>query len=422
MNPKSCVSLETPDNEDGSDERLFKRGDIVSVKLIENIREAMRSAKVPTAFLEYLRGTAELRLVDDDLDYLIKYNCNQQVQVLALTLRKATEDEKENHNKVKILVKNIRIGSSVFLDVGPPSYVKSVLQGFSVPGDVVRALMTPSILVGYERGGKAVIEYDNGLKYRVKKKYLTVPEKFNMQSTGSGPSLEIIKSLEENIKTTVARKDTHASESVVKIISMSFDGSPFIDFRVYSNQTSIEDISENMIDLNLEVKPGFDNWFYVSGLPFFEREIKISIFFNDEPYSHNFTEFEKSQTLNDHKKFAQTKKKQHSMTERGGYSTARKRKITQPVCDELQSHGVEIDRSQFEDVQVRDPSVITLRGYKYLRLSENVYLPLCLGVPNGELFSSGKGSGGENTPGPSTMINLNVSESKINKIKFTGGN
>lgn len=180
MNSDSVCSQQLPVPALYEPNRVFRRGDIVKIRMVENIRALMRLIEIPSDFLEYLRCPAKVTLLDDDFDYLITYNGKQNVNVHASTVQSVTAEEKTHHDKVKSMVKEIKVGSSVVLDVGPPTFVNAVLRDSGIDHEIITALTAPCLLKGYDSRGKAVIEYTNGKRYTINSKYLTVPDKFNM--------------------------------------------------------------------------------------------------------------------------------------------------------------------------------------------------------------------------------------------------
>lgn len=181
INSNSVTRLESSmTTEDTADDGIFRRGDVVKVKTTDHIRPLMRTLEIPSDFLEYLRLPAKIVMIDDDLDYMITFNGQQNVQALAPNLSAASSEERERYNEIKCMTKEIAVGASVVLDVGPLNYVTAVLRDSSIDPDVINVLTARSTLIGFNNGGKAVIETENGKRFRVGRKYLTVPDKFNM--------------------------------------------------------------------------------------------------------------------------------------------------------------------------------------------------------------------------------------------------
>lgn len=154
----------------------FMPGDKVKLKSEGNIRKMLDAKGIPLEFLEQLSATAVVEGIDDDLDAAIRYNCNQNIVVNTGALRHATAIEAAEFDKTQEAVKNLKIGDQVKLDVGQPRYVAAVLQDCQAKNEVLSALTKPARLVGYLKGKLAVIEYSDGSRYQIKKKYLTVSD------------------------------------------------------------------------------------------------------------------------------------------------------------------------------------------------------------------------------------------------------
>lgn len=292
ISKESVYSLEEPVKEIPQDDCEFSAGNIVKIKLTNNMRQLLQAKNVPMIFLDYLRSTAQVKLIDDDFDYLIKFNCDQNVSVFAPTIRMATKEEREHHLQVKDDVKRIKIGSKVVLDVGPPNFVKAVLKNSNASADVVFAMTHPSTVVGFADDNRAVIKYECGRRYKLKKKFLTVPEKFNMQGKTDGMNFDTAKEIQEAVASCVQMlrdgEDLEENdENPVRILTMSFDSTPTMDLRVYSIDATVAKISELLLTMygwSVQTSVAEESVVWVSKLSSFDREIKITLFFNQDPY------------------------------------------------------------------------------------------------------------------------------------------
>lgn len=181
IHPLSLLPQSTPIHIPDDIGSVCRRGDIVKVNMLKSTQTLMRILKSPTEFEKYLSIPAKVVMIDDNFDYLIRYHKKQMTAVLGSTVRRATADEKHHYYRIKSTENEIKIGSSVCMDVGPPSYVNAVLQNAGFDDDIVIALTTRSILLGFDASdGKAVIECETGKKYKIKKEHLTIPDKFSM--------------------------------------------------------------------------------------------------------------------------------------------------------------------------------------------------------------------------------------------------
>lgn len=152
----------------------FMPGDKVKLKTEGNIRKILDADGIPLEFLEQLSATAVIEGIDDDLDALIRYNCNQKIVVDTGALIHASALEGAEFEETQEALKDLKIGDQVKLDVGHPRYVAAVLEECRAENEIVSALTNSARLVGFLEGKLAVIEYSDGSRYQIKKKYLTI--------------------------------------------------------------------------------------------------------------------------------------------------------------------------------------------------------------------------------------------------------
>lgn len=172
----------------------FKPDDIVMMKIPENAGAILGKKDIPGIFLEYLKCAAVVHVVDDDFDAVVQFNCNQRIGIDSSSLRRANLMEARNHANIQKKVKSLKRGDRVYLDVGPQKLATHILTEDNTEAFVIQALTKPSTLLGYSDLAHAVIQYDDGRKFRINKKYLTIPEKFSIvdpKNAAMGRTLDV---------------------------------------------------------------------------------------------------------------------------------------------------------------------------------------------------------------------------------------
>lgn len=287
----SVSKLQDSNVEDDETGTEFKPGDIVKIKIPENIRSILRKQNVPIQFLEYLRSTAKVRMVDDNMEYLIRFCANNYVNASMKSVISALTEEREHHERIRSMERNVLVGSRVCLDCGPPGLVKEVLKEAHTNADIVTAMTTSSTLVGFADDNRAVIELENGKRYKIKKKFLTAPEKFNVANAIDGLNIDTCNELQKTVKSCVERLCGDAddvSEPVeVKILSVSIATIPYVDLRVIPATISCAKLRERLsrdYGWKIQSMGHCDALFYVSGLKSSDQEIKVSLYYTAEPH------------------------------------------------------------------------------------------------------------------------------------------
>lgn len=294
------VKKDDPGSYDKADDDVqHYPGDIVKVKIGENIGTVFACNKLPSIFFQYMRYPAYVKYVDGEYDPVIKFSgdqSNQGINVHASTLNKATKEETEKHSRIQAQVNNLRAKQQVYIDAGPPNYVRHILSEEKASTEVIEAMTNPSMLVGFTDYKHAVIKYKNGKMYEINRKYLTVPEKYDVTEDNQIPTLETIKELQEGFQQCV--KTIHDIESdqtmdclfTVDILTVNLQYTPpsFV-FKV----NSLFATSDRIADL----LPEITGWeiehvgiFYIKkGIRSFPNEVEVTLNLNDS-YTEKVTQ------------------------------------------------------------------------------------------------------------------------------------
>ncbi|XP_077969891.1 uncharacterized protein LOC120331983 [Styela clava] len=383
-------------------------GDIIKIKIVQNIRMLMDAKNVPLAFFEYLRLTANLSLVDDDIDYIITYNSDRNVSAYSTTLKKASKDEIEKHSMIKNKVTQIEVGDEVYLDVGSPNYVAAELREVDASDEVIKAMTRSANLIGFSDDGRAVIEYKDGSLYKIKKKFLTVPERFSISETDEGFDYDVAKDIQETVANCVQiihaddRGGAEDQATIVKILAMTYGSPTVMDLRIISMAATTENICEYLIqmsDWNVEfVSSGT---FYITKLKASTQEVKVGLYFNDDDYPPHICRSEKTHW----KEEQSATRKESLLVEEGVEAPAAAFPIGNADVPRLQ-HGMPqpgvVGVDEFRYVCLFDPS-----------LSRNVYFPyINRGEHRTPLENNDEHDGGMRTPNIMNIYNIN----KVNRI------
>ena len=195
-------------------------------------------------FLEYLRITGEVDSIDDDLDAWTKFNSTGKVCLKTSSLVKVSAKEKEQYEAIKKTASEIKYGSTVYLDVGPPNYVRAILeeQKCNVTPEIAEALMKKSKVIGWTDAQHAIIQYDGGKRYKINKKYLTVPDRFDVKFVENDDfnwnTVEKLKNAVFSCVKTIHRNEQNEEQKEdhfsVDVFSMLKGRPPMVEFRIRS--------------------------------------------------------------------------------------------------------------------------------------------------------------------------------------------
>lgn len=396
VNPASIMKMTEVGMETKVEDVPFPRGQRVKFKLPPNVRATLAAAGVPSIFLEYLKMTAVICSVDDDYDYYFKYNCQQRVSVRAPFVKKVSRSEADEYDTILDHAKNLGVGDTVFLDVGPPNYVKAVLKEVETSDEIIEVMTNPQTLVGFADDNRAVIETKNGKRFRIKKKFLTIPEKFDARERNESFDFESVAELQRDIQRCV--KEVHDGEGIqadykVGVHSMAQGVPPTVNLRVRSLLASGDEVTKKLAAIpRWKIQILCEGLFHVKGFSNYPYWVKVSLSFNNDEFPDQADGAEP--------------KEEHGRIEEGAQLGA----AAVPFVDGGQQ--------PCQQVQPERPIVENLGDFRFVRLydpalAQNVYFPY---IVQGPTRAPAQDRAGENRDDAQRQVNNTYYIDKVDSI------
>ena len=246
-------ALRETDLEPLSEEVEFRPGDIIKVKMPQNIRQLLMNDGIPTEFIEYLRLFGVVGDTDENYQPFVRFGNWRFTQFRNKLLRKPTQAQRTKYQGILHQVNSLKPGDTVHLDVGPPNLIRILLKSLDITDQqILNAFTNSAKLIGFCDLKYAVIEYDNGQKFRVKRNHLTVPERFYIDEGSAetkGVDLKISNEIFELVRDSIQdmeSKDLVAKGSTVQVASLSSGTPPTIQLKVNTTETT-EKFQEELI-------------------------------------------------------------------------------------------------------------------------------------------------------------------------------
>lgn len=265
---------------------MFMPEEAVKLKKIDSIRKILKERDIPLAFLEYLQVPFKvISYREENLNPNVKIHSNC-FTIDSKLLEKLTDEEKEWSKTWSKM--HLHVGKIIHLDVGPPNYVKKVLEAYKLSNDVIQAMTTSAKVVGFVGHHDVVIEYPNEKKYKIHKRYLTDPKKFNLGDENKLKYKVLVKiqcefmdSLEKGMldidydDVSILPKMGHPPTLIVKLFSLT---------------AIVEDVLTALSKANIKSKALAKGVIVIGGLNCYSGAVNVEI----EVVDDRFTDVEKS--------------------------------------------------------------------------------------------------------------------------------
>lgn len=270
----------------------FYPGDVVKIRKVENIAEVLKQSRIPLTFLEYLQTPFEILYYTEDVNKphpILKIMSNYFV-LSSKFLEKVTDEEEKRYREWKQKSENLKVGGKVFLDVGPPNYVREVLEEFGSSEDVIQALITSAKVTKFLEPYHVQIKYPGGKQYIIHRRFLTDPGKFSVDDEKIEFGMQEINGIVSEILEVIqdeGRKAGRKSKPPLDIISMSSQkgNPPMIQMLVYSAKMSQAEVLDSLRKKQgLEMKMLAEDLLQVTGFKSYKQNVKIKIKITHDPF------------------------------------------------------------------------------------------------------------------------------------------